>query len=153
VPVQPWRFFELIREILFSRNLGSILLAYKDGKLIAGLLLLMYGQTMTYKFGASDRASLKLRPNDLLFWTAIQWGCDHGYKAFDLGRTDIGNTGLRSFKAGWGAKELPLTYFTSSRVVAKQPSKHLAYGMGPIIQRSPLWVCRLLGEIFYKYAG
>ncbi|HEY3388080.1 MAG TPA: GNAT family N-acetyltransferase [Prolixibacteraceae bacterium] len=153
VPVQPERFFQLIGQFLFNAGFGSILQAYKDGKVIAALILLNYGQTMTFKYGASDKVSLNLRPNDLLLWTAIQWGCQHGFRFFDMGRTDIDNAGLRSFKQGWGADELPLTYSATSPSKKTMATGHLADLMKPIIQRAPLWVCRAAGELLYKYAA
>jgi CelD/BcsL family acetyltransferase involved in cellulose biosynthesis len=153
VPVQPRYFFQLIGNLLFSAGLGSILFAYKDEKIVAALLLLKYGETLTYKFGASDKTNLSLRPNDLLFWTAIQWGCENGYKVFDMGRTDLDNSGLIRFKQGWGADEIPLTYYSTSLKNQNQTSGNLVYLMKPIIQHSPLWVCRLLGELLYRHFG
>ncbi len=153
VPVQPWRFFELIRKILFSKGLGSVLLAYKDEELIAGLLLLKFGQTLTYKYGASDKKNLGLRPNDLLFWTAIQWGCENSFTLFDMGRTELNNPGLRRFKIGWGADEIPLNYFTISQKPQKLFTGSLMRMTKPIIQKSPRWVCQFLGELFYKHSG
>ena len=153
VPVQPWQFFALIGKFLFSAGLGSILFAYKDEKIIAALLLLNYGQILTYKYGASDKASLSLRPNDLLFWTAIQWGCENGFKLFDMGRTDLDNPGLRRFKKGWGADEMPLNYFTISRTTRQPVPGNLMKIVKPIIQRSPQWVCQFAGELLYKYFG
>lgn len=153
VPVQPQKFFHLLGKFLFSSDLGSILFAYKDEKIIAALLLLKYGQTLTYKYGASNKATLNLRPNDLLFWTAIQWGCENGFKLFDMGRTDLDNQGLCRFKKGWGADEKPLNYFTISQTLEQQvPGKILKIAK-TIIQRSPTWVCQFTGELFYKYFG
>jgi CelD/BcsL family acetyltransferase involved in cellulose biosynthesis len=153
VPVQPRQFFELIRTILFGAGLGSILLAYKGEKIIAALLLLKYGQTLTYKYGASDRTCLNLRPNDLLFWTAIQWGCENGFSLFDMGRTDLDNPGLCRFKKGWGADEMPLNYFTMSQKPQKHITGSLMKMMKPVIQKSPRWVCQYAGELLYKYFG
>ncbi len=153
VPVQPKRFFNLIEKLLFQTGMGSILFAYKDDKVIAGLLLLYFGQTLTYKFGASDRASLVYRPNDLLFWTAIQWGCENHYRMFDMGRSDLDNQGLINFKQGWGADELPLRYFNTSSKLQGTATEKLATMMKTIIRNSPSWVCRFIGEFFYKYAA
>ena len=84
----------------------------KPGVAIASALFLSWNGTTIYKFGASDPEHWPLRPNHLIFWTAIRDSCERGDHRFDFGRTDLENTGLRSFKEGWGAVERPL--FTSA---------------------------------------
>lgn len=153
IPVQPKRFFYLIGELLFQTGLGSILFAIKEDKVIAGLLLLHYGQTLTYKFGASEKSSLVSRPNDLLFWTAIQWGCENHYRSFDMGRSDPDNLGLISFKQGWGAGEQTLNYYTTSPDLRARTPGNMSNTLRNVIRKSPPWVCRFIGELFYKYAG
>lgn len=151
VPVQPWRFFDLIGKILLEKDLGFVFLAYIQEKIIAGMVLLCWGQTLTYKYGASSLDSLYLHPNDLLFRTAIEWGSKHGFKVFDFGRTDMNNGGLRAFKSGWGAEETPLTYSELSEKSAQQTSSRLMPLINIIIRNSPPWVCRSVGELLYRY--
>ena len=153
IPVQPKRFFHLIGKYLFNAGLGSILFAQKDDRVIAGLLFLKFGQTLTYKFGASEKSALANRPNDLLFWTAIQWGCENQYRFLDMGRSDPGNLGLIQFKQGWGADELPLRYFSTSHNVHGWFTGKKSDFLKNVIRNSPPWVCRFIGELFYKYAG
>jgi lipid II:glycine glycyltransferase (peptidoglycan interpeptide bridge formation enzyme) len=152
VPVQPRRLFDLIWRRLIEPGLGFCLLAYLNGAPIAGAVFLTWHKTVVYKFGASDPRHWNARPNNLLFWEAISWGCDHGYETFDFGRTDFDGPGLRRFKLGWGSTEYPLHYTTlgdSQPHVASSGSRVLK----PMIQRSPLWVTRALGELLYKYAA
>ena len=98
---------------------------------------------------------LKLRPNDLMLWHALRWGCENGYQVFDWGRTDLGNDGLRNFKRGWGSEERLLHY----TVFADQPPTHkplrdnYKHLLQTVIQHSPLWVCRLAGELFYVHSA
>jgi hypothetical protein len=153
IPVQPWRFFKLLGKNLLNANLGSVFLARTEGKLIAALVLLKYGQTLTYKYGASCKHSLNLRPNDLLFWTVIKWGCENGFKIFDLGRTDIANTGLRAFKNRWGAEETLLYYSSLSEKSPRPSSGRMMSLMKMVIRNSPLWVCRSTGELLYRHFG
>lgn len=152
VPVQPWRFFELIWQKLSTQGLGFILLAYKDEACLAGGLFLHWGQTLTYKYAASAESGQEMRPNNLLTWTAMQWGCEHGYALFDFGRSAPDNEGLLTFKRRWGADEQPLVY---SLLSAAQPSAQpgMVDTLGKVIRRSPLWVCRLAGELFYRHVG
>jgi hypothetical protein len=153
IPSQPWRYFRLISEQLIEKGFGSVLLAYHGDKYIAGLILLKWQETLSCKYAASREEYMKLRPNNLLFWTAIQWGCRNGFTLFDMGRTDLDNPGLRRFKKGWGADEMPLNYFTISRTPPQLISGNLMKIMKPIIQKSPRWVCQLTGELLYKYFG
>jgi predicted N-acyltransferase len=153
VPAQPWRFFKLFGERLVKNGYSSILLAYQAGRCIAGLVLLHWNQTIICKYAASREETMILRPNNLLFWTAIQWGCENGYKVFDFGRSDLDNPGLCRFKRGWGAEETMLTYQVISTKPEKQVSGKLLKVVRPVIRRSPRWVCQMAGELFYKFSG
>jgi hypothetical protein len=153
VPGQPWRFFKLIYEQLITNGFGSVLLAYRGDVCIAGLILLKWQDTLICKYAASHEEWRSLRPNNLLFWTAIRWGCENGYKTFDMGRTDLDNPGLCRFKKGWGADEMPLNYFSISRTPLQHTPANLLRIMKPIIQKSPLWVCQFAGELLYRYVG
>ncbi len=153
VPVQPWKFFERLKRLLLDRGHGFLLLAYKDQQCIAGAIFLHWKTILTYKYGASRDDGLKYRPNNLVMWTAIQWGCDHGFAFFDMGRTDLENTGLRTFKSRWGAQETPL-FYTSLGVksVHMGEGKLMSY-IHKILQKSPACICRLSGELLYKHFG
>lgn len=153
MPVQPWRFFDSLRQNIMEKNLGVVLLACYQKKIIAGMVMLAWGQTLTYKYGASRLDSLHLRPNDLLFQTAIQWGCEHGFKVLDFGRTDVENKGLRTFKSYWGADESPLTYSLMSDKPPPVSSGKIDVIMQKIIRKAPLWVCRSAGELLYGHFG
>ena len=153
LPVQPWKFFDLLGKHVFSQGHGFILLAYKDAQCLAGGLFLHWQQTLTYKYAASSGDDQQYRPNNLLTWTAMQWGCENGYTAFDLGRTDLENAGLRRFKKGWGAKESPLTYSMLSAAPPATSDSKLMSLMEPLIQKAPPWVCRAAGELLYRHFG
>ncbi len=78
-------------------------------------------------------------------------GCDNGYRYFDFGRTEIDNQHLRDFKLGWGAKEESLIYTTISDRKPKTSYGHSRKILSAVIRRSPLFVCRALGEMLYKH--
>jgi len=154
VPIQPFKFFKNIKNMILDQGLGFILLAYKDGQCVAGAVFLHWHKTLTYKFGASSEIGLHFRPNNLIMWTAMQWGCEHGFTCFDLGRTDLENTGLRTFKSRWGAQEEPLYYYSSIPPKSqKETTGSLDQIVHFVIRKSPLWVCRLSGELLYRYFG
>jgi CelD/BcsL family acetyltransferase involved in cellulose biosynthesis len=153
VPVQPRRFFELLWEQMIEPGLGFVLLAYSDETPVAGAVFLTWKRTVTYKYGASDPRYLNLRPNNILFWRAIEWACRGGYQRFDFGRTDLDNEGLRRFKSGWGTLEEPLTYSVLADAPPKRSVKRAAPVMGSLIRHSPPWVCRAVGTALYRYAA
>jgi lipid II:glycine glycyltransferase (peptidoglycan interpeptide bridge formation enzyme) len=154
VPIQPRRFFRGLWERVIEPGLGFVLVAEAGGTPVAAAVFLAHGETVIYKYGASDAASWGLRPNHAIFWDAIQWSCAAGHRWFDWGRTDLSDASLRAFKANWGTDELPLTYVT----LADEPpppagSGRAARALEPVIRRGPEWVCRGLGEMLYKYAA
>jgi hypothetical protein len=154
IPVQPWRFFDLLATDLIEKGLGFVLLAFKDDECLAAAVFLHWQHTLTYKYGASAINGLNLRPNNLLFWTAIQWGCENGYTVFDMGKTDLTNTGLREFKSGWGCEEQILHYSFLADRPPKTSVFRTAYPLlTRLIQLSPAWVCRAMGELLYQHFG
>jgi CelD/BcsL family acetyltransferase involved in cellulose biosynthesis len=152
VPVQPRRFFRLLWERLLDRGDGFVSLAYAGGRPVAGAVFLTWQGAITYKFGASDPAFLKLRPNHAIFWDAIRSASATGLRTMDFGRTELDNTGLREFKSGWGAQEQPLLYsgFGTQIETGHGRAERI---LGAVIRRSPAWVCRGLGEALYRYAA
>ena len=106
-----------------------------------------------YKYSASRREFWKLRPNNIVIWNAIQWGCENGFHTFDFGRTEPGNEGLRSFKQGWGTAEMTLSYSTLYGCPPNQARSRAAEILRWPIQKMPTWFCRLVGELAYRHAA
>ena len=153
VPVQPRRFFDLLWQRLIAPGLGFMLLAWRGDECLAGAVFLHWQQTLTYKYSALDDRARPLSPNDLLLWTAIRWGCEHGFTTFDMGRTGLENTGLRQFKGRWGAQEMPLVYSTFSAAPPSIGHGRLLSLARRVIRGSPPWVCRVAGELLYGRFG
>ncbi len=147
IPVQPRRFFEVLWRRMISTGLGYCVLAEIGSEPVAGAVFLTWNGTTTYKFGASNPAYLKYRPNHLIFWHAIQSAVADGHHAFDFGRTDVDHASLKAFKRTWGAVERPLYY--SAAGSAQEITPALMTGMSGVIRHSPLWVTRVLGEVLY----
>jgi CelD/BcsL family acetyltransferase involved in cellulose biosynthesis len=156
VPIQPKRFFRALWRNMLAPGHGFVLVARLQGRAVAAAVFLTGARTIVYKFGASDPAFLNARPNNLLFWEAIRWGCENGYARFNFGRSDRENEGLRTFKSGWGAEERALVYSLLTDDAAHAPSR---YPSRPgrvgrrVIGALPLVVCRTLGEALYRYAA
>ena len=151
VPVQPWKFFEQLIKNVIETGHGFILLAYHENQCLAGALFLYHNKTVTYKYGASIHDQLNLRPNNLIFWKAIQWACENDFTLFDFGKTDHKNIGLREFKSKWGSEEQTLVYSFLSTKPVHAGTGRLNKIVEGIIKKSPLWVCRSSGELLYKH--
>jgi len=153
VPVQPWRFFRLLQQQVLGIGLGFVLLAHADGECVAGAVLLHYRDGLVYKYGASSEAGQAARANNLIFDEAIRWGCQNGYRTFDMGKTSLSNTGLRSFKSRWGAEERQLVYSRRSENGRVGHRDKVNLFMEKAIKNSPSIVCRVTGELLYGHFG
>lgn len=153
VPVQPWRFFQILTEDIIQSGQGFISLASQDGEYIAGIVFLNWNKTLVYKFSATSMKGRQLAASYPLTWDAICWGCENQYTTFDWGRSDLSDEGLRDFKNRWASEEKPLIY--SRNKMAK--SSNFLIKVKPLVKtfinKSPLWVCRLSGELLYRYFG
>jgi FemAB-related protein (PEP-CTERM system-associated) len=133
-----------------------ILLAEYEGMTIAGFVLFVSGTTLYGAYAASDENYLKLAPNNLLYWEAIKWGCEQGYKVLDLGRTARDNEGLMEFKRRWGAIQQPLSYyyFPHAAGLASTPRCSPRFRLLTTTWRKlPLSVTAPLGGWLYKHMG
>lgn len=152
VPVQAKRFICDLAD-LFAAGHGFVaLVRAQEGAAVAGAVFLRAGAHLTYKYGASDRASLAMRPNNLLFQEVIRWACQEGCHELDFGRTDLDHEGLRQFKLGWGAEESPLHYTYAGLDVRRGPSVPRR-ALGTVIRHSPPVLARLTGSALYRHFG
>ena len=119
---------------------------------MAGAVFLDWNRRIIYRYGASDRRSWPLRPNNLIFWEAIRRGCASGARSLDFGRSDWADEGLRAFKSSWGTVEEELRYTSYGNV---QWSSEAAPGrlLRPVLRTAPTWVSRSLGEVFDRFAA
>lgn len=105
---QPWLFFEKIYYAFLKDGDGFVINAYKDdGKIIAGILVLLHGDIAYYKFNASDLDNLEVRPNNLLLDRLINYLDGKNINRLNLGYTgdNVTYQGLRSYKLSMGARE------------------------------------------------
>jgi lipid II:glycine glycyltransferase (peptidoglycan interpeptide bridge formation enzyme) len=152
VPTQPLRFIRGFEQ-LFARDLGYVVTADYEGQPVASAVFLAHGETTVYKYGASDPAFLKLRPNNLLLAEAIRRACDAGHTTFDFGRSDVNNTGLAAFKRSWGAEESELSYTYLAERGSQEGRGRGKKLLAEVIQRSPARVGQLIGTALYRHVG
>ncbi|HLV97923.1 MAG TPA: GNAT family N-acetyltransferase [Ktedonobacterales bacterium] len=156
MPSQPQRFFFGLWDAFAASGALQLLLAEHEGRVIAGMILLASGSTIRDAYSASDASTLSLAPNNLLMWQAITWGCAHGYRTLDMGRTACDNEGLMSFKRRWGAIKEPLAYYYYPRMdgLASTPEQSWKFRLLTNCWRQmPLQVAGPLGGHLYKHLG
>jgi CelD/BcsL family acetyltransferase involved in cellulose biosynthesis len=152
VPPQPDAWFLNLLDNLIAHNLGFVSIASLGGRSIAASVFLCFNNTIYYKYSASDERFLTVRPNNLIVWDAIQWGCENGYSAFDFGRTDIECEGLRDYKKGWGAVESDLSYYRITKEHASETADALRR-MKPVLRATPVPVLKMIGRMLYEHVG
>jgi hypothetical protein len=97
LPTQP---YELQRSALSSNN-RLVLVARSEDRIIgASIFRFQPGGLMEYGANVSRREDTKVRPNDLLVWRAIEWGCRRGFKTLSMG-------GAHLFLQMFGGRQLP----------------------------------------------
>lgn len=155
LPPQPAYFFKKIQEHVFSKCHGFIALARHKGNTIAAAVYFQFGKRAMYKYGASDRQYLHLRPNDLVMWDAIRWCQSQGYASLCLGRTEPENAGLRAFKNGWGAEERVIRYaLYDMRQEQFIPGKSdVRTVSAAILRRMPVPLLKFIGTALYRHVG
>jgi CelD/BcsL family acetyltransferase involved in cellulose biosynthesis len=153
LPPQPFRFFESIARYVLAEGQGFVATARLGQKPLAASVFFHSGSEAIYKFGASDYAFQKLRPNNLVMWEAIKRSAANGFARLHLGRTSIANEGLRQFKRGFGAREEKIEYrrydFEKRSFVSSTDRADTL--INKVFRCLPLGVLRLAGEIIYPH--
>jgi len=153
-PVQPFRFFKNLWEILHPAGVVSLLLARENGQSIAGVVQLKFKDTVYYKFAASDRRRLANKPNHLIIWRMIEDAQREGYRYLDFGRTFSGDGGLMQWKARWGAARHDFRYVYPADAGGNKLNREgnrVNMVLSGILKRLPAFMIRASGELFYRY--
>ena len=93
------------------RILTSVFIAQKDGRPIAAIMLLTFRDRVSVEFSAIDESFKQYSPTHFLFWEAIKWASERGFRVIDFGRTSPNNTSLMEFKERWGTECIDLPQF------------------------------------------
>jgi CelD/BcsL family acetyltransferase involved in cellulose biosynthesis len=156
---RPYRFFEIAWQRLRPLGLLRLLLAERveagQSGMVAGLLFLQWGQTISHAFTGWRREDQTLRANDLLHWQAIQDAYAEGLRCYDFGNVPSRNQGLAQFKSKWGAEARMIysySYPSASHGTAgftRQSRRAIRPLVGPIWQHLPIKVIGLLSDWSY----
>ncbi len=119
---QPWEFFERIWQEFAPEGRCVTLLARHGDEIAAAALFLEWNGVLYYKFGASDPAHLEVRPNDAIYWSAIQLGLERELGLVDWGLSDLDQPGLVRFKSRWASEQRRLVTLRTG-VAEQQPAQ------------------------------
>lgn len=127
-------YYRKMLKNISSDNLKLYLAVYEN-KIIAGAILVIYGQMATYLHGASDDNNRNVMAPFLLQWQMIKDARENGAKKYDFGGVSIGEDdkerekkwfGVTRFKQGFSKNNLPLE-FSGSYDIIVSPIKYWAY--------------------------
>lgn len=100
---QPIVSEEQFQETFALTDNRLLLLARHETTIIAGVVIRSFPRgVMEYAANSSLESALRLRPNDLLHWRAIEWGCREGMTHYSLGGTHL-------FLRKFGGQVVPTT--------------------------------------------
>jgi len=133
---------------------ARVVLVRHEGDTVGGLVCLFFKDRVIVPWASSLRQYFTKCPNNLLYWKAIQYGCERGCKWFDFGRSSVGS-GTYNFKRQWGAKPIQLHWQTLS----KNGTRHMAVSPDnpkyriilTLWQHLPLSITTWLGPHIRKY--
>jgi hypothetical protein len=111
LPIPPEEEFQQNFALVNNRVL---FLARHEGKIIAGVVIRFFPHgVMEYAANSSLDSALRFRPNDLLHWRAIEWGCREGMTKYSLG-------GAHLFLRKFGGELVPTTRLRLDRSLLRR---------------------------------
>ncbi len=151
IPPQPLKWY---RSLIHSMNADlKIRVAYKNEIPVAGIVTITHKATLVYKYGCSDARYNNLGAMPMLFWRAIQDAKSHDLEVFDLGRSDLDNPGLITFKEHWSPMHTKLDYWRYPARAAADLSPTTLGHLRRMVSNMPDAPLTLLGRLLYKHIG
>lgn len=145
-PVYAEKFFAEVLKAF--PDTARIIAVYLKGKPVAAGLITWFRDMVEIPWASSIRDYNPICPNNLLYWTALQYALTNGFKRFDFGRSTP-NEGTFNFKKQWGALPVPLHWQYLLPEGASLPelnTKNPKFDMAiRIWQMLPLGLTRILG--------
>ena len=153
LPPPGFKFFENITRHVLGPGHGFIVTARVGNQPVAAAVYFHQGRQAIFKFGASDYAYQKLRPNNLVMWEAIKRYAADGFTSLHLGRTSVLNEGLRRYKLGFGAREESIENcrYDFRKHAFTGESHPVKETCSRVFRRLPLPVLRLVGRMLYEH--
>jgi FemAB-related protein (PEP-CTERM system-associated) len=133
---------------------SSILIIYKDGKPLSGVLSFYFKDQVIPYYSGAYPDSYKYAANDYLYWSLMRDAADKGCRIFDFGRSKK-HTGPYNFKRHWGFDPCPLPYQYYLNNIKQLPNISPAnpkYNKAiEVWKKLPLRVTKVIGPRIVKY--
>jgi hypothetical protein len=152
LPPPPFTWFRNVVDCLGEQV--KIRVARTGNRAIASILTLFYKDTLIYKYGCSDARFHNLGAMPFLMWRAIEDGKQRGLSELDLGRSDIDNAGLITFKNRFGAAQSRVIYkkFPGSKPEPGKQNWQLQLAKH-VFAAMPERMLVLAGKLLYPHIG
>ena len=163
-----WRQMKLDQALLGPSGIFRLFIAEHESRPVAAAIFHAYGDTVDLLYNGSDESARDLRPNFALYWHAISWSIENGYRRFDWGEAQEGGP-LSRFKAQWSAEPVPAYRYDYNPAGEGAESRadrvrnsHDAFDapgersrrqrvIDGAWDRTPLAVTRAAGSLIYRY--
>jgi FemAB-related protein (PEP-CTERM system-associated) len=151
-PVHSRKFFATIFEEFPDTT--RLILVHDGIQVIGGGVCLAFKDTVIVPWASSRREYLSKCPNNLLYWEAIRWSCEKGFRRFDFGRSSPGS-GTYRFKKQWGAIEKSLSWEIWTKDADRGPMIESRDARFALMARAwkllPVPVTRVCGPMLRKH--
>jgi len=152
VPPQPLKWFQSLVDCL-GRQI-TVRVASKAGEPIASILTLSFNEQVYYKYGCTDERFHSLGGVQLLLWQAIKAEKERGALVLDMGRSDVEQPKLVTFKERWGSTRSVLTYYRHPPAHRDQTARKWGEQVaGYALARLPDSLLTAVGGMLYPHMG
>jgi len=127
LPLPSLAFFDEAFNVLCEKNRLKLFLARHNENIIGFRYVLIYNDVI-YDWFAGSRSDYNDKyPNDILPWSIIKWGNEHGFKVFDFGGAGhpAERYGIRDYKMKFGGVTVNYgRYLFINRPLVYYPAKY-----------------------------
>ena len=153
----PVHSIKLIENVLQKfRDRARIFLVHKNGTPLAGSVALGFKDVLQNPWASSLREYQRLNPNMLLYWTMLEYACNHGYSLFDFGRSSP-DEGTYKFKKQWGARPETLHWhylsLNGNVFTEETPEKSRFARAIEYWKKLPVPLTKIIGPMIRKHIG
>ena len=92
---------------------------YEGEKIIAGIILLYYGEKADYTFSSILPGYESYNIATYLVDKGIEWAIKKNCRYFSFGTSQLGNENLLLFKSRWGCRNIPVYYYYLAKKIKK----------------------------------
>ena len=157
VPPRSYRFFASLWSSMQPKGRLRLLVAEQkvtgSRRMVAGSIVLKYGQTVFCAFTGCAPQDLCLHPHDLIQIESIRDACKGGFRWYDFGEVTEDHHGLAQFKTKWGGEpKLLYRYYYPPLVEKSSPAgSRMASAVRKIWRVLPAKATQVLGDVIYRY--